>query len=126
MQASGDGFWEVDLSDGSAWFSDWFFGRLGWTETARRAAFHDLRPFMAPESWDALLRKMRAHLEECTPLEVKFAVQLPSGRIECWQLKGLAQRNDRGHPTHFAGGVRDLSDSTDASEADPKDSNPPA
>jgi hypothetical protein len=117
MQASGDGFWEVDLSDGSAWFSDWFFKRLGWTASARRTAFNDLRPCMAPQSWDSLLRAMRCHLEECTPLDARFQVQLAEGRIEKWQLRGHAQRNDRGHPTHFAGSVRDVS----ASPADGED-----
>ncbi|HMI73971.1 MAG TPA: hypothetical protein VK495_04655 [Steroidobacteraceae bacterium] len=41
MRASGDGFWELDLADGSA--------------------FNDLRPIVSPETWDMLLRKMRAH-----------------------------------------------------------------
>jgi hypothetical protein len=64
MQASGDGFWELDLADGSAWFSDWFCARLQWGEASRRPAFGDLRPIMSPETWDALLRKLRSHLEE--------------------------------------------------------------
>jgi PAS domain-containing protein len=106
MQASGDGFWEIDLSDGSAWFSGWFCDRLGWTESAGRAAFNDLRPFLCAEAWDSLLRAMRSHLEERTPLEAQFQVQLAVDRIEWWQLRGVAQRNDRGHPTHFAGSVR--------------------
>jgi hypothetical protein len=105
MQASGDGFWEIDLSDGSAWFSDWFYERLGWTESARRPAFNDLRPFLVPEAWDCLLKAMRSHLEERTPLDAEFQVQLPD-RNEGWHMRGMAQRNDRGHPTHFSGIVR--------------------
>lgn len=108
MQASGDGFWEVDLSDGSAWFSDWFHERLGWSESARKTAFNDLRPFLDPDAWDSLLRAMRSHLEERTPLEAQFQVQLQAGRTQWWHMRGLAQRNDRGHPTHFAGSVRDV------------------
>ena len=106
MQASGDGFWEIDLSDGSAWFSDWFYQRLGWTESGRRAAFNDLRPHLSPESWDSLLRAMRAHLEQRTPLDARFQVRISADRIEHWQMHGSAQRNDQGHPSHFAGIMR--------------------
>jgi len=107
MQASGDGFWEVDLADGSAWFSDWFCPRLQLT-AARRPAFGDLRSIMSGETWDLLLRKLRAHLEEQSPLDAEFPVQLASGQIERWHLRGSAQRSNIGHPTHFAGCVRDV------------------
>jgi hypothetical protein len=108
MQASGDGFWELDLADGSAWFSDWFCSRLQWAGTAKRPAFHDIRPIMSPETWDALLRKLRSHLEERAPLDAQFPVQLAAGQTEWWHMRGSAQRNDVGHPTHFAGCVRDV------------------
>ena len=108
MQASGEGFWELDLADGSAWFSDWFCTRLNRVELSRRAAFADLRPLMSSETWDALLRKLRSHLEEQSPLETEFPVQLASGELEWWHMRGSAQRNDTGHPTHFAGCVRDV------------------
>jgi hypothetical protein len=107
MQASGDGFWEVDLADGSAWFSDWFCTRLKWGE-AKRWAFSDLQPLMSPETWESLLRRLRAHLEERSPLDAKFQVQLAPGQSEWWQLRGAAQRNHVGLPTHFAGCVRDV------------------
>jgi PAS domain-containing protein len=108
MQASGDGFWELDLADGSAWFSDWFCSRLHWTEAARRPAFHDLRPIMSPATWDTLLRKLRSHLEERSPLDAEFQVQLAEGHSEWWHMRGSAQRNAVGLPTHFAGCVRDV------------------
>lgn len=108
MRASGDGFWELDLADGSAWFSDWFCPRLTWSEPVKRPAFIDLRPLMSAETWDALLRKLRSHLEERTPLDTEFQVQLATGQTEWWHMRGEAQRSDAGHPTHFAGCVRDV------------------
>jgi PAS domain-containing protein len=108
MRASGDGFWELDLADGSVWFSDWFCPRLTWREPAKHRAFSDLRPLMAPETWDALLRGLRSHLEERTPLDTEFQVQLAQGQTEWWHMRGSAQRNDTGHPTHFAGCVSNV------------------
>jgi PAS domain-containing protein len=108
MLASGDGFWELDLADGSAWFSDWFCPRLQCSEAPRRPAFGDLRSLMSAETWNNLLRKLRSHLEERSPLDAEFKVQLPTGRVEWWHMRGSAQRNDAGHPTHFAGCVREV------------------
>jgi PAS domain-containing protein len=116
MQASGDGFWELDLADGSAWFSDWFGERLQGGDLVRRPAFSDLRPLMNSETWDGLLRKLRSHLEERTPLDTEFSVQLPQGHIEWWHMRGCAQRNGAGHPTHFAGCVRDITENRSAPE----------
>jgi PAS domain-containing protein len=109
MQASGDGFWELDLADGSAWFSDWFCVRLQRPEGARRPAFHDLRPIMSPEAWESLLRKLRLHLEERSPFDAQFQVALAQGRTEWWHMRGSAQRNAVGLPTHVAGSVREVS-----------------
>jgi PAS domain-containing protein len=108
MQASGDGFWEFDLADGSAWFSDWFCARLQWAEAARRPVLGDLRRIMSSETWDTLLRKLRSHLEEQSPLDAEFQVQLKTGQFEWWHVRGCAQRTDTGHPTYFAGCVRDV------------------
>jgi hypothetical protein len=116
MQASGNGFWELDLADGSAWFSDWFCTRLQWTEASRRPAFGDLRHLMSSETWDALLRHLRSHLEEQSPFDSEFQVQLATGQVECWHMRGSAQRNDTGHPTHFAGCVRDVTATRPASD----------
>ena len=115
MRASGDGFWELDLADGSAWFSDWFGERLR-GDLVRRPAFSDLRPLMNSETWDGLLRKLRSHLEERTPLDTEFSVQLSQGQIEWWHMRGCAQRNDAGHPTHFAGCVRDITENRSATK----------
>src|SRR5271168_3958662 len=119
MQASGDGFWELDLADGSAWFSDWFYPRLQGSDPARWPALSDLRPIMSSTTWDSLLRQLRSHLEERTPLDAEFQVQLPQGQTEWWHMRGIAQRNDAGHPTHFAGHVRDVSADRAASPETP-------
>jgi hypothetical protein len=108
MQASGDGFWELDLADGSAWFSDWFSQRVRWSDAVRRPSFSDLRSIMSSETWETLLRKLRAHLEERVPLDTEFEVQLAQGQTEWWHMRGEAQRNGAGHPTHFAGCVSDV------------------
>jgi len=109
MQASGDGFWELALSDGAAWFSEWFHARLRRAEGVKRPTLNDLRTILAPDTWEMLLAHLRTHLEKRTPFDTKFPVQLADGRIEWWHMRGSTLVNGIGHPVHVAGSVRDVS-----------------
>jgi hypothetical protein len=106
LNACGDGFWEFDLLSGSAWFSDWFYRKLGWSEAKR--SMLDLQPLLRPAGWDELMRQLRAQLEQGQPLDVELRVQV-ADRLECWQLRGAAQRNAAGQPIGLAGSVREVS-----------------
>jgi PAS domain-containing protein len=108
MKASGDGFWELNLSDGSTWFSEWFYNRLKWPEGIKRSTLSDLRPVVSIETWDLLLKELRAHLEQQIPFIAEFQVTLAEGQIEWWQMRGSAQLNQIGHPIHVGGSVRDV------------------
>ena len=105
LNACGDGFWEFDLLNGSAWFSDWFYRKLGWSE-ARRSML-DLQPLMRPADWEELMRKLRGQLEQAQPLDLELRVRVADG-LECWQLRGAAQRNAAGQPIGIAGSVREV------------------
>jgi hypothetical protein len=109
MAASGSGFWECDLLNGAAWFSDWFRERLPWPEAGKRQTLHDLRLAMQPETWELLLRTLRAHFEQGTPLDIRFQVQVTDGHTQQWRMRGSAQLNEFRHPTHFAGTMCDVS-----------------
>ena len=105
LNACGDGFWEFDLLSGSAWFSDWFYRKLGWSE-ARRSML-DLQPLMRPADWDELMRKLRGQLEQAQPLDLELRVGVAYDLV-CWQLRGAAQRNAAGQPIGLAGSVREV------------------
>lgn len=109
LEACGDGFWELDLLDGSAWFSDWFNRRLAWPADERRRALADLQPQIERGGWDALMSALRDHLEKALPLDLEFEVRVAGERTERWQLRGSALRNSAGRPVSIAGNVREVS-----------------
>src|SRR5271168_3305583 len=82
------GLWGLDLWNGSAWFSDWFYQRLQWPTDVRRIRLEDLRPNLAAGAWELLLLQIRSHLELQTPLDAEIQVQLNGGQIECWRMQG--------------------------------------
>jgi len=117
LDACGHGFWELNLLDGSAWFSDWFAAQLGWDPASMPTTWAALRNVLTPEAWDQVLSDMRAHLERREPFDVEVAVSAPDGVARCWRMRGEAERNDVGQAHYFSGGVADVSAAYDAAAA---------
>jgi PAS domain-containing protein len=107
LEACGDGFWEFDLLDSSAWFSDWFYRKLGWASETKRTTLLDLQPALEPAGWMQLMREFRAHLEQGLPLDLRLRVRIAGDCIEWWHMRGSAQRNAAGQPIHLAGSMRE-------------------
>jgi PAS domain-containing protein len=116
LEASGQGFWELNLLDGSAWFSDWVCTRLCWDMEARPTTWAALRTALAPHDWDRVLVEMRAHLERRAPFDCEVSVEA-AGATRRWRLRGEAERNELGQATYFSGGVQDVSDAHEAAAA---------
>jgi hypothetical protein len=106
---SGDGRWGLNLWDGTAWFSEWFYERLCWPIQIKRQRLDDLRPHLSAEAWQALLLGIRGHLELQVPLEVQLRVQLTDGQFQWWRVGGFAERNVGGQPVNLLGSARDVS-----------------
>jgi hypothetical protein len=107
LEASGDGFWELDLKNGSAWFSRWFYQKLDWRAETKRTTLRDLEPWFDPEAWAELMARFRAHLERGQPLTLDLQARVPTGP-ECWRLRGSAHRNGVGQPVYLAGSMREV------------------
>lgn len=107
LKACGDGFWELDLQEGSAWFSEWFYRKLGWTPGSRRTTLAELEPHFERAVWMSLMGAFRAHLEQGRPLDVSVEVCVPPGGRERWRIRGSAHRNDAGQPVSLAGSMSD-------------------
>jgi hypothetical protein len=106
LEACGDGFWELDLKDGSAWYSDWFYQKLHWPTETRRTTLSDLEPLLQPAAWLELMARIRAHLEQGHPLEFDLQVAVPESPPQRWHLQGAARRNGAGQPEYLAGSMR--------------------
>jgi PAS domain-containing protein len=116
LAACGQGFFELDLLDGSAWFSDWFYEKLGWPPEDRRSALAALEPAVEPAAWAAFMAHLRDHLERARPLDLEIEVRRPSASRERWRVQGAALRNTAGRPVAVAGSMRDVAAELRASE----------
>jgi len=99
----------LDLWNGSAWFSDWFYQRLQWPAEVRRTRLDELQPNLPDGAWESLLLAIRDHLERQVPLDVNVCARLEDGRTECWRIQGLAERNAAGQPVYLECSTREVS-----------------
>jgi hypothetical protein len=109
LAACGDGFWELDLRDGSAWYSEWFYQKLSWAAETKRTTLGELEPLFQPTAWIELMARFREHLEQGRPLDLDFRLTLPDGSMPWWHIQGSAHRNEAGQPVHLSGSMRDVS-----------------
>jgi PAS domain-containing protein len=109
LEGCGDGFWEFDLLDGSAWFNDWFYQKLAWPTEVKRTTLADLQPVVAPQAWSALMANLREHLERGAPLDVELEINLSGNERAWWRIRGSAHRNGAGQPVSIAGSMQDVS-----------------
>ena len=117
LEACGDGFWELDLMDGSAWYSEWFYQKLNWPTEIKRTRLADLEPLFKPDVWRLMMRAIRAHLEQSRPLDLEFDVQAKGEATRRWRILGSSRRNDAGQPIYLAGSMRDMSAEGRSSDA---------
>jgi PAS domain-containing protein len=116
LDACGDGFWELDLIAGSAWFSDWFYRKLDWRRDTKRSTLGDLQAALRQESWVRLMGMFRDHLEKGLPLDLEIDVNAGL-RLERWRMRGAAQRNDAGQPVYLSGSMLEMRDDPAHSDA---------
>ena len=109
LEASGDGYWELNLLDGSAWFSNWFYTQLQWTDEMRLSTWSALRDSLLPASWDNALQRMREHLETGAVFDLEVEVDGGPDDIRWWRLRGAAERHPCGQPRYLSGSATDVS-----------------
>ncbi|MEP6884887.1 MAG: hypothetical protein ABJC66_09070 [Gammaproteobacteria bacterium] len=105
------GLWELDLWNGSVWYSDWFRHRLQWQPHTTHRRLEDLKAYLVPGGWELLLQGIRAHLERQEPLDIIVGIHLEGGRIETWRVRGTAERTAAGQPVYLAGNMIDTEES---------------
>jgi hypothetical protein len=110
----------LDLMDGTAWFSEWFYRRLQWPVHLSRKRLGDLRPNLAAGAWETLLQGIRAHLERQVPLDATIPVQVPGGDNEMWRMQGSLEHNAFGKPEYLKGSVCVIAAERRPDPADPQ------
>lgn len=110
LHASVQGVWEVDLLNGTAWFSPWIHAVLGAAKDPRQTTLAAWRPLLSAADWDRLLNELRAVLECNSELDLEIELEMPRLGRRTWRLLGGADHGSTHLPVQISGSMRDVTD----------------
>jgi PAS domain S-box-containing protein len=117
VHGTSDGLYEWDLLTGHVWYAERFKAIVGHDTVEFPDTFSSFKNVLHPDDCTLVLGKIRAHLENHAPLDLRCRVVSSSGATIRCRLRGEAERDAAGRPTRLSGSISDISAQVDAEEA---------
>ena len=110
LAASGTGFWEWDIVEGSLTWSDAIFRQHGLEPTARAPAFEAYLDMIHPDDRELFRSGIQAALEGGAPFALDFRIVWPDGSIHWTHGAGRVLRDEAGRPVSMIGTGQDITE----------------
>jgi PAS domain S-box-containing protein len=117
VRGTSDGLYDWDLLTGHVWYAARFREIVGYTDGAFPDSFSAFQNVLHADDRALVLQKIRKHLENQSPLDVRCRVVNSSGRQIWCRMRGQADRDAAGRPLRLAGSISDISAQIAAEEA---------
>ena len=112
-----DGLYDWDLATGHVWYAARFREIVECDERDFPDTFQAFQNIIAEDDRPFVMARIRAHLENREPLDVRCRVRGRSGTIIYCRLRGQAERDAAGRPARLAGSISDISAQIAAEQA---------
>jgi PAS domain S-box-containing protein len=117
IAAMGEGIWDWDIINNTAWWSPQLYKLLGLSVTEIELdPVPQFSNLVHPDDRDHLQQALTDHLENNHPYIIELRVQQPDGRYRWFLIKGQASRYPNGKPYRMVGSFADISDRKQAEE----------
>jgi PAS domain S-box-containing protein len=117
VAGTSDGLFDWDLVTGYVWYAPRLREQLGYNEHEFNETFTALQRVLHDDERISVLTKIRAHLEQRAPLDLRCRALCKSGEYRWFRLRGSAERDAAGRPRRLSGSMRDISGQIDAEQA---------
>jgi PAS domain S-box-containing protein len=117
VEGTSDGLFDWDLNTGHVWYAPRFREMLGFALDAFPDTFTAFKNVLHPDDEFLVLAKIRTHLEQRTPLDLRCRLRTRAGAFRWFRLRAEAQRDAAHRPRRLAGSIRDISAQIEAEEA---------
>ena len=108
LAASGTGFWEWRVADGSLTWSEAIFRQHGLEPAAHAPEFATYLEMIHPDDRDSFRTAIQAAIDGGGPFNLDFRVVWPDGSIHWTHGAGRAQRDEEGRPVSMLGTGQDI------------------
>jgi PAS domain S-box-containing protein len=109
VRGTSDGLYDWDLLTGHVWYAARFRQIVGYSEADFPDTFNAFQSVVHDEDRPRVLARIRAHLENREPLDVRCRVKTASGNLLWCRMRGEAERNAAGRPLRLSGSISDIS-----------------
>jgi PAS domain S-box-containing protein len=112
-----DGLYDWDLATGHVWYATRFREIVDCVDREFADTFQAFQSIILEADRGFVLARIRAHLENREPLDVRCRVANRAGAIVYCRLRGQAERDAAGRPARLAGSISDISEQIRAEDA---------
>jgi len=112
-----DGLYDWDLATGHVWYAARFREIVDYDDRDFPDTFQAFQNIILEADRAFVLARIRAHLENCEPLDVRCRIRSRTGSVVYCRLRGQADRDAAGRPARLAGSISDISAQIQAEEA---------
>ena len=117
VRGTSDGLYDWNLLTGHVWYAARFREIIGYADTEFPDTFNAFQNVLHADDRTLVLQKIRKHLENQMPLDVRCRVVTSSGALLWCRMRGQANRDAAGKPSRLAGSISDISAQIAAEEA---------
>jgi PAS domain S-box-containing protein len=110
LAASGTGFWEWTVADGTLTWSEAIFRQYGLEPAARAPAFDAYLDLIHPDDRDTFRTAIQAAIDDAEPFSLDFRVVWPDGSIHWTQGAGRVLRDEEGRAVAMLGTGQDITE----------------
>ncbi len=117
IEGTGYGFWDWDIPNDIAYFSDMFRKLAGHDTAEHTGGMAVLAEITHPDDLQGTIDAIQAHFEKKAPYFHEYRLKTQSGDYRWFLVMGQAVWNDEGKPIRMAGLLSDISDRKETEEA---------
>ncbi|HMN44012.1 MAG TPA: PAS domain-containing protein [Povalibacter sp.] len=117
VRGTSDGLYDWNLHTGHVWYADRFREIVGYGEEDFPDTFSAFQNVLHPDDRALVLHKIRRHLENQSPLDVRCRVVTRSGTALWCRMRGQAARDAAGRPLRLSGSISDVTAQIEAEAA---------
>ncbi|MBT4520559.1 MAG: PAS domain-containing protein [Halieaceae bacterium] len=108
-KGANDGLWDwPDISQDEEWWSERWYGLLGYRNGEIEASLSKFEAFLHPEDSSRVADEIRLHLEDRVPFDTEYRLRTKSGEYRWFRGRGQALWGEDGRPTRMSGSIQDI------------------
>ncbi len=117
VRGTSDGLYDWNLHTGHVWYAERFREIVGYSETDFPDTFSAFQNVLHADDRALVLHKIRRHLENQAPLDLRCRVVTRDGTALWCRMRGQAARDAAGRPLRLSGSISDISAQIEAEAA---------